>query len=540
MTPQIPNYEIKAVLGEGGMAVVYLAEQTTLHREVAIKVLRRELMYNENIRRRFLDEGRKLASLNHEHIIKVYDLISIPETVAMVMERVEGLTLKELLESYGKMERKEALELLGQMTSALGYVHEQSYIHRDIKPSNFMVTNKGKVKLLDFGIAKDTGEESMIRTQTGTGAMGTPMYMSPEQIKEVSKVERQTDIYSLGVVLWQMLSGEKPYQGMTLSDFDLKYKIVHEPLGRLGNELDDVIGKATEKQVEARYRTCDEMWEAATGNKEGQEVKWKEADNKDSFEKTRIDIEFQEKTRITEDRTFYEKPASKLGIEWVDIPAGTFIMGSPVNEKGREKGEIQHEVTLSAFRMSKYEITFDQYDAFCEAMGRKKPGDSGWGRGNRPVINVSWHDATAFAEWMGCRLPTEAEWEYACRAGTTTPFNTGQMLTVAQANISQNSIIGFHKTLTKSGKTTLVGSFPPNAWGLYDMHGNVGEWCSDWKGKYSSKKQNNPKGPDSGFFRVARIGCWQVGPNYCRSAYRYSLISSLRDVGLGFRLVSQI
>jgi len=540
MTPQIPNYEIKGLLGEGGMAVVYLAEQTTLHREVAIKVLRGELMYNEDIRRRFLDEGRKLASLNHEHIIKVFDLISIPGTVALVMERVEGLTLKELLESYGKMEKKDALELLGQMTSALGYVHEQSYIHRDIKPSNFMVTNKGKIKLLDFGIAKDTGEEAMIRTQTGTGAMGTPMYMSPEQIKEVSKVERQTDIYSLGVVLWQMLSGEKPYQGMTLSDFDLKYKIVHEPLGRLGNELDDVIGKATEKQVEARYRTCDEMWEAANGNKEGQEVKWQEPERISGFEKTRIDMEFQEKTSIAEDRTLYEKPAGKLGIEWVDVPAGTFIMGSPVNEKGREKGEIQHEVTLSAFRMSKYDITFDQYDTFCEATGRKKPGDAGWGRGNRPVINVSWHDATAFAEWMGCRLPTEAEWEYACRGGTTTPFNTGQKLSVAQANISQNSIIGVHKVLTKGGKTTLVGSFPPNAWGLYDMHGNVGEWCSDWKEKYSSTKQYNPKGPDSGFFRVIRGSSWGSGPNDCRSAFRQFFIPSLRDAGLGFRLVSQI
>jgi serine/threonine-protein kinase len=262
MELELANYKINGKLGEGGMAVVYLAEQTTLHREVAIKVLRRELMYNGDIKRRFLDEGRKLASLNHEHIIRVFDLISRDDVVAIVMERVDGLTLKELLESYGKMEKKDCMDLLSQMTSALGYVHNQGYIHRDVKPSNFMVTNKGKVKLLDFGIAKDTGEEAMIRTQTGTGAMGTPMYMSPEQIKEVSKVERQTDIYSLGVVLWQMLSGEKPYQGMTLSDFDLKYKIVHEPLKRLGNEFDEVISKATEKQVEYRYRTCDEMWDA--------------------------------------------------------------------------------------------------------------------------------------------------------------------------------------------------------------------------------------------------------------------------------------
>jgi serine/threonine-protein kinase len=262
MELELANYKINGKLGEGGMAVVYLAEQTTLHREVAIKVLRRELMYNGDIKRRFLDEGRKLASLNHEHIIRVFDLISRDDVVAIVMERVDGLTLKELLESYGKMEKKDCMDLLSQMTSALGYVHNQGYIHRDVKPSNFMVTNKGKVKLLDFGIAKDTGEEAMIRTQTGTGAMGTPMYMSPEQIKEVSKVERQTDIYSLGVVLWQMLSGEKPYQGMTLSDFDLKYKIVHEPLKRLGNGFDEVISKATEKQVEYRYRTCDEMWDA--------------------------------------------------------------------------------------------------------------------------------------------------------------------------------------------------------------------------------------------------------------------------------------
>jgi formylglycine-generating enzyme required for sulfatase activity len=508
------------------MALVYLAVQTTLHREVAIKVLRRELMYNENIRRRFLDEGRKLASLNHEHIIKVYDLISIPETVALVMERVEGLTLKELLESYGKMEKKDALELLGQMTSALGYVHEQSYIHRDIKPSNFMVTNNGKVKLLDFGIAKDTGEEAMIRTQTGTGAMGTPMYMSPEQIKEVSKVERQTDIYSLGVVLWQMLSGEKPYQGMTLSDFDLKYKIVHEPLGRLGNELDDVIGKATEKQVESRYRTCDEMWEAATGNKESQEVKWQESDSKDSFEKTRID----------DNRTFYEKPENKLKMDWVDIPGGNFIIGSPSGEAGRYENETPYKVTLNPFRMSKYEVTFEQYDAFCEASGRKKPGDEGWGRGNRPVINVSWDDATAFADWLGCRLPTEAEWEYACRAGSTTPFNKGFNLTTSNANYNGNySNFGQPKGEFR-GKTLEVGQFAPNHWGLHDMHGNVLEWCQNWY--YNTHSHgDNPIGPKDGTCRVYCGGDWGGSESGCRSARRFWAKPDFYNNKIGFRVV---
>lgn len=233
-----------------------------------------------------------------------------------------------------------------------------------------------------------------------------------------------------------------------------------------------------------------------------------------------------------------EKAMNKPAIEWVSIPAGTFTMGSPTSEVDREKYENQHEVTLSAFKMGMYEVTFEQYDAFCDATGRRKPKDAGWGRGNRPVINVSWYDATAFAEWMGCRLPTEAEWEYACRAETTTPFNTGDNLTTDQANYNGNVPYDNNAKGEYRGKTMPVGSFEANAYGLFDMHGNVYEWCSDWFKKYPSGEQTNPTGPSSGPGRVLRGGSWFLDANYCRSACRFSSNPRLYGGAMGFRLVS--
>ena len=209
-------------------------------------------------------------------------------------------------------------------------------------------------------------------------------------------------------------------------------------------------------------------------------------------------------------------------IEFVDIPAGTFMMGSPDDEEGRANDEVQHEVTLSYFKMSKYCVTFEQYDSFCEAMGRPKP--RGGNRGNFPVSQVTWYDAVAFAEWNGCRLPTEAEWEYAARANTTTPYNTGDHLTSEQANFN--------------GKKAMpVGSFSPNAFGLNDMHGNIGEWCSDWYGEYDLNETSNPKGPETGEQKVLRGGGWRESAQECRSASRNSIYPGNRGTGISFRLV---
>ena len=212
-------------------------------------------------------------------------------------------------------------------------------------------------------------------------------------------------------------------------------------------------------------------------------------------------------------------------IEFADIPAGTFIMGSPADEMGRNDDETPHQVTIHAFKMSKYMVTIDQYNQFCDATGRKRPWYGRNSQGSLPVSQVTWYDAVAFAEWMGCRLPTEAEWEYAARANTTTPFYTGDSLTNDQANF-------------KGKEPMPVGSFPPNAFGLYDMHGNIWEWTNDWYGEYDADDSVNPQGPETGTKKVDRGGGFYDAPWKCRSAYRGGgTPPGNRGSGISFRLV---
>ncbi len=245
---QIQNYTIISLLGEGGMANVYLAQHQSLGNNVAVKLLKEEFVQHPNIRKRFLAEARSLAKMNHPNVIKVTDLIDAGDIVAFVMEYIEGQTLEDFLSNSGKLSNTEIENMFSQMILAVEYVHSQGLIHRDIKPSNFMVTKSGQIKLLDFGIAKNTNEGVVDYTKTGLmQQMGTPLYMSPEQVKNTAEVTKQTDIYSLGVVLWQLVMNKKPYDSVEFSLPEIQVSILKEPLPLTHTIWDSTIQQATEK-----------------------------------------------------------------------------------------------------------------------------------------------------------------------------------------------------------------------------------------------------------------------------------------------------
>lgn len=228
--------------------------------------------------------------------------------------------------------------------------------------------------------------------------------------------------------------------------------------------------------------------------------------------------------------------------EMIVIPAGKFLMGSPTSEAGRSKREFQHEVTISKpFLLGRHAVTFDEYDHFCETTGHKKPNDQGWERGRHPVINVDWNDANAYCAWLSevtgrrYHLPSEAQWEYACRAGTRTPFSSGANITTDQVNFDGNYPYGSAAKGEYRTKTVPAGSLPANPWGLHEMHGNVLEWCTDWYGEYPSKAVADPQGLNEGNIRVVRGGSWFSGARRVRSAYRSGLEPGNYAGYLGFR-----
>ncbi len=280
---------------------------------------------------------------------------------------------------------------------------------------------------------------------------------------------------------------------------------------------------------------------------------------------------FESPEKKTGDRVVITINDVEFSFRW--CPAGTFIMGSPKKEAGKEddppleKLEKQHEVKLTkGFWMMETEVTVGMFKAFVDETGYASTGfpvfvfsidhhvvdssrswsDPGFNQDdNHPVTCVSWHDASEFCKWLSQKtgqnihLPTEAQWEYACRAGSKTAYFWGNALNGDKANCDGNYPCGTSIKGAFLSKTTQVRSYQYNAWGLYDMHGNVGEWCQDWIADYPSESVTDPSGYEIGALRAVRGGCWSSYARGCRSAFRVGFNPNIRSNNQGFRVVAQ-
>jgi formylglycine-generating enzyme required for sulfatase activity len=236
-----------------------------------------------------------------------------------------------------------------------------------------------------------------------------------------------------------------------------------------------------------------------------------------------------------------QRRSNRLGMKFIYVGPGRFIMGSPLSEPGRSSKEIRHRVTLTkGFWLQTTEVTQAQWVL---VMGNNPSHFKG---STRPVESVSWHDVQQFIQKLNrkegrqftLRLPTEAEWEYAARAGTTTPFAFGRCLTTQQANyIGRSPLAGCRKNKYIK-ETVAAGTLAANPWGFFDMHGNVHEWCRDWLAAYPPEGVTDPTGPEKGRYKIIRGGSWRQGAAACRSAARNRYSPTRRSSSLGFRLAA--
>ena len=568
---QIDQYELVRKLGGGGFGVVYLARDTVSGVQVAIKNLHPLLKTNAEEMERIRENFAVVQRLHHPHIAAALVLhparvvAYADETVrrelhveagdpVLIMSYAPGVPLSKWRCQFPdrRVPLKKAVEICRQIALALDFAHSERIVHRDIKPSNIMVETREdgtfRTRVLDFGLAAEI-RSSMSRVSREVGdTSGTRPYMAPEQWTG-RRQDGRTDQYALAALFYELVSGGVPFAGVfETGDPAIMMTAVKTEIPEMLAELDEfanrALTRALAKEPENRFDSCTAFVEALP--------------NPESIVFTNdlghppapVTTITAKPVQHTPGEVQKVTLASGVDLDLVWCPAGSFMMGSPPTEIARDNDETQHRVTLTgSFWMGKYEVTQAQWEAM---MGRspshfkeaKLFGTFG-GRSlsSHPVEQVSWNDCQEFVRKVnarvpggGFRLPTEAEWEYACRAGTTTAFHYGNDLDASMVNFDGYYPYGNGRKGEFRRKTTPVGSFKPNASGLYDMHGNVWEWCEDWYGAYPSGSVTDPVGPGSGSGRVDRGGCWYGNAWNCRSAFRGWRVPGYRNYGLGLRL----
>jgi serine/threonine protein kinase len=267
------NFRIVSKIGEGGMGVVYLAEHVELPKRFAIKSLSQALSQDPDFRKRFYEEAQKQARLNDPNIVQVTDFFEEEGQFFLVMEYVDGQDLSHVIKSRGKMAQSEAVSIFRDILQGLGFAHDQGIVHRDMKPSNVLIDKSGRARIMDFGIAILKGATEKRLTAVGT-PIGSPWYMSPEQIERPQDIDQRTDIYALGIVLYEMLTGDVPFDGDTA--FTVHYKQINSPPpnprqknSEISEDVAQIVLKAMAKDPAERFQNCREFLQAIDAVEKG-------------------------------------------------------------------------------------------------------------------------------------------------------------------------------------------------------------------------------------------------------------------------------
>jgi formylglycine-generating enzyme required for sulfatase activity len=559
------RFLIEQVLGGGGFGVAYRARDRKSNQQVVIKTLNQ---YQQNqpgfdeLQEKFVNEAMTLKGLSHPHIVKVYELIEEGGLWGMVMEYLDGQELADYVLERGKLTEAEALGYIEQVGKSLIYTHQQQVIHRDIKPHNIMLRKGNReAVLIDFGLARGFIDG---KTLTMTNAK-TPAYAPIEQYESQGHFGAYTDVYALAATLYHLLTGTPP---LPSNYRQLNYPL--SPPSSLNPDLSQVVSagimRGMELHRQARPQTIEEFLQLlglgtpAILSIQSPPISKPQpavastpspATNLPKLSKIQFtSVKLNNQGKIIDQpagsaEIFIENLGKGVELTMVRIPGGKFLMGSPESEKERQENESpQHQVSVAEFYLGQTPVTQAQYQAI---MGNNPSQFQG--NDKLPVEQLTWLEAMDFCQKLSqktgriYRLPSEAEWEYAARAGTTTPFTFGETITPEVVNYDGNYSYGKAAKGEYRGKTTPVGTFPPNLFGLYDVHGNVWEWCLDeWVYNYKGAPTDGSARGDiilrkENKIRLLRGGSWYSYPRNCRSASRIRLSADYRDLSIGFRVV---
>jgi formylglycine-generating enzyme required for sulfatase activity len=569
---QVGPFKLDKLLGKGGMGEVWRAIDPSRGDErhpgyVALKFLPLEIQGSARELRRAKETFRAVNALQHPNICPVYSLQEhgrFGHVLEMKYIRAVGLLeyREQFVQREGKFPLSEVVRVLQPIAAALDYAHRpevvhrdvKPVIHRDIKPENILISEDGReIQLVDFGLAFQIRTSMTRVSQVEVDSSGTRPYMAPEQWRGQDQ-DARTDQYGLAVVAYELLADRLPFE---VSDsYLLRQCVLSDPVPPLHEQSESVnraLSKALSKERNERFADCRSFIAAlessapaspARADAAEQQAKPKPLAKKQAESPPPQDYDDDDSSlelaRSPEPAIKTATPAqlkmpieltNSIGLKLKLLPAGTFTMG---DAKGDDDEKPAHQVTLTRpFYLGIYPVTQEQYE---RVMGQNPSCFKG---PRNPVESVSWEDAVEFCRKLSAlpeekaagrvyRLPTEAEWEYACRAGSKTQYCFGD---------DESRLGAFAWYYSNSGeKTHPVGEKQPNAWGLYDMYGNVWEWCADWHDAYPDGAVSDPLGPQQGSSRVPRGGSWLDGAAHCRSAFRGRSLPSGRGNDVGFRV----